>query len=286
MDIGQKIQTIRTDHGMTQAKFAEKFHVSRQTVSNWENNKNYPDLGTLRQISDEYGLSFDELLKEDEEYIKKVDQTREKVSTFKRALIIALAILAALVVSFFIMINTAFQPTTDGGRINSDTTIRMLVDLKDATPSRAITFTTDKTSDSNGYESMIKKYIAASRGKVEGDIPCIVLEDNPEIVLHFQDLNYNNIVPKTVIGVNSEFTNVISDKQDTEFCQLKYECKDGDVIIDLSQFDYNKDEESGEIWYDAGIVIKYEYDGLEYTSVTTLTVFNKRSITNTINALQ
>lgn len=78
MDIGNKIQAIRTDHGMTQAEFADKFHVARQTVSNWENNKNYPDLGTLRQISDEYGVSFDILLKEDQEYISRIDKTSDQ----------------------------------------------------------------------------------------------------------------------------------------------------------------------------------------------------------------
>ena len=30
MDIGNKIQTIRTNNGMTQAEFAEKFNVTRQ----------------------------------------------------------------------------------------------------------------------------------------------------------------------------------------------------------------------------------------------------------------
>ena len=50
MDIGKKIQAIRNDHEMTQAEFADKFHVSRQTVSNWENNKNYPDLGIKNTI--------------------------------------------------------------------------------------------------------------------------------------------------------------------------------------------------------------------------------------------
>ena len=78
MDIGNKIQAIRTDHGMTQAEFADKFHVARQTVSNWENNKNYPDLGTLCQISDEYGVSFDILLKEDQEYISRIDKTSDQ----------------------------------------------------------------------------------------------------------------------------------------------------------------------------------------------------------------
>ena len=67
MDIGKKIQAIRNGYGMTQAEFADKFHVARQTVSNWENNKDYADLGTLCQIRDEYGVSFDILLKEDQE---------------------------------------------------------------------------------------------------------------------------------------------------------------------------------------------------------------------------
>ena len=53
MDIGNKIQKIRTEQGMTQAEFADKFHVSRQTVSNWENNKNYPDLSILRDTLSE-----------------------------------------------------------------------------------------------------------------------------------------------------------------------------------------------------------------------------------------
>lgn len=78
MDIGNKIQKIRADHNMTQAEFADKFHVSRQTVSNWENNKNYPDLSILRSISDEYNISFDTLLKEDVEYIAQIDRTGDQ----------------------------------------------------------------------------------------------------------------------------------------------------------------------------------------------------------------
>ena len=43
MDIGQKILEIRKAEGLSQTEFAEKFHVTRQTVSNWEHGKNYPD---------------------------------------------------------------------------------------------------------------------------------------------------------------------------------------------------------------------------------------------------
>ena len=47
MDIGQKILEIRKAEGLSQTEFAEKFHVTRQTVSNWEHGKNYPDMETL-----------------------------------------------------------------------------------------------------------------------------------------------------------------------------------------------------------------------------------------------
>ena len=47
MDIGSTIRTIRTNHGLSQDQMAELFHVTRQTVSNWENNRHYPDLSTL-----------------------------------------------------------------------------------------------------------------------------------------------------------------------------------------------------------------------------------------------
>ena len=96
---------------------------------------------SLKIISDEYGISFDELLKEDEKYIKSVDNTKKKMSILKRILIVSLVILITLVVGFFVALYMAFQPTPDGERINSDTTVKMWVNLENATPSRAITYT-------------------------------------------------------------------------------------------------------------------------------------------------
>ena len=56
MNIGAKIIEIRKKGNMTQEDFAKIFHVTRQTVSNWENQKSYPDLQTLVQISDEFDI--------------------------------------------------------------------------------------------------------------------------------------------------------------------------------------------------------------------------------------
>jgi transcriptional regulator with XRE-family HTH domain len=62
MDFGRQIKEIRTQNGLTQDAMAEKLHVTRQAVSNWENNKNLPDLPMILQISRTFSLSLDELI--------------------------------------------------------------------------------------------------------------------------------------------------------------------------------------------------------------------------------
>ena len=43
MEVGNRIRKFRTELGFNQDELAEKIYVSRQTISNWENNKSYPD---------------------------------------------------------------------------------------------------------------------------------------------------------------------------------------------------------------------------------------------------
>lgn len=59
MSLGSKIQQIRKERGLSQEQFADQFHVTRQTVSNWENDRNYPDMTSLRQISETFGAAGD-----------------------------------------------------------------------------------------------------------------------------------------------------------------------------------------------------------------------------------
>ena len=65
MNIGSKIKTARNEAGLTQETAAELLGVSRQTVSNWENEKSYPDIVSVIKMSDIYNVSLDRLLKED-----------------------------------------------------------------------------------------------------------------------------------------------------------------------------------------------------------------------------
>ena len=74
MQLGQMIVKMRKDYGLTQDDFAQKFNVTRQTVSNWENEKSYPDLLTLVRISDEFDCSLDVMLKENNAVTKDLNK--------------------------------------------------------------------------------------------------------------------------------------------------------------------------------------------------------------------
>lgn len=65
MEIGSKLKIARKGKGLTQEQAAEALGVSRQTISNWENNKTYPDILSVIRMSDLYSISLDRLLKEE-----------------------------------------------------------------------------------------------------------------------------------------------------------------------------------------------------------------------------
>ena len=84
MEIGQKLKQTRLDSGLTQETVAERVGVSRQTVSNWENNRSYPDIASLLALSDLYSLTLDELLKGDAAMIRHLEQSSDVVQSKNR----------------------------------------------------------------------------------------------------------------------------------------------------------------------------------------------------------
>lgn len=62
MNFGMQIRNIRTERGLTQEQFAEKLNVTRQAISNWENNRNLPDIEMLLAIADTFHISLDDLI--------------------------------------------------------------------------------------------------------------------------------------------------------------------------------------------------------------------------------
>lgn len=71
MEIGNKIKNYRESINLSQEELADKVYVSRQTVSNWENNKSYPDINSLKLLSNIFDVSLDDLVKGDIEKMKR-----------------------------------------------------------------------------------------------------------------------------------------------------------------------------------------------------------------------
>lgn len=85
MDIGFKIKNARIAAKLTQEQVADALGVSRQTISNWENGKTYPDIVSVIKMSDLYAISLDHLLKEKEETPMSdyIDYLEESTNTVK-----------------------------------------------------------------------------------------------------------------------------------------------------------------------------------------------------------
>ena len=71
MNIGIRIKKYREKQNISQEELALKIFVSRQTISNWENNKSYPDINSLIMLSEIFNVSLDDFIKNDIEPIFK-----------------------------------------------------------------------------------------------------------------------------------------------------------------------------------------------------------------------
>lgn len=65
MTFGEKLKTLRKEHGYSQEDFAQHLDVSRQAVSKWESDRGMPETEKLLQISTIFGVTLDYLLKEE-----------------------------------------------------------------------------------------------------------------------------------------------------------------------------------------------------------------------------
>lgn len=84
MNIGSKIKKSRTDAKITQEQAAEALGISRQTISNWENEKSYPDIISVIELSSLYCISLDDLLKGDSKMIEHLEESTNVVKSNKK----------------------------------------------------------------------------------------------------------------------------------------------------------------------------------------------------------
>lgn len=82
MKLGQKLKEARVSAGLKQEELAQKLGVSRQTISSWENDRSYPDLGSAVKLSDLYGRSMDEMLRDDTSVLQAFEDLAAKRRKF------------------------------------------------------------------------------------------------------------------------------------------------------------------------------------------------------------
>ncbi|AIW25466.1 helix-turn-helix domain-containing protein [Streptococcus pyogenes] len=100
MEIGQQIIRYRKQQALSQEKLAEKVYVSYQSISNWENDKTYPDIHSLLLLSQIFQVSLDQLIKGDIEKMKyTITQVDKK--NFKRDTKVMVTLMILLMISSY-----------------------------------------------------------------------------------------------------------------------------------------------------------------------------------------
>ena len=97
MELGKRIKTFREKINMSQEELADKVYTSRQTISNWENGKFYPDIDALVKISKCFNISLDDLLASDSNILNHLKVSTDIVRSNKN-------ILYAILLNIFLII--------------------------------------------------------------------------------------------------------------------------------------------------------------------------------------
>ncbi len=98
MKIGENIRSYRESISISQESLAEKVYVSRQTISNWENGKSYPDVNSLILLSDIFNVTVDNLIKGDASIMKNIIKESE-IAQFNKLSMIYLVSLLLLIIT-------------------------------------------------------------------------------------------------------------------------------------------------------------------------------------------
>jgi len=97
MNLGVQIKKYRAEFSLSQDELAEKLFVTRQSISNWENDKTYPDIKSLVLLSEVFSVSLDELVKGDMRMMKKEINEQEQVQFQKEGGVLLVIFIALLI---------------------------------------------------------------------------------------------------------------------------------------------------------------------------------------------
>lgn len=113
MELGKQIKKYRQEAQLSQEELAYRIYVSRQTISNWENDKSYPDVNSLVLLSEIFQVSLDKLIKGDIDIMKEVIQKEEVAKMNRYGIVYTIGLITTVVsaVPLFMWLDTwAFIP--------------------------------------------------------------------------------------------------------------------------------------------------------------------------------
>jgi len=113
MSIGEKLKQGRLSTDLTQEELAEKIGVSRQTISNWENGKSYPDIASIIILGDIYDMTLDSLLKEHHEIVHHSKESTNTTKSNQSVVVTAMAFFAINAVFHLIRHSVSVSDSTN-----------------------------------------------------------------------------------------------------------------------------------------------------------------------------
>lgn len=164
--IGNFIKELRKQNNLTQKELADKYGVTYQAVSKWENGKNIPDISIIKQMSQDFNINIDNILDGNNKVNKK---------QYKKYLILT-SIIIILTVGYIIFIHKDnFEFKTLGTTCN------------DFTVTGSIAYNKDKSSI---YISNVN-YCGEENNTKYDSIDCILYENNGNIIKKISEYSYN-----------------------------------------------------------------------------------------------
>lgn len=97
MELGKQIKKYRIENELSQEDLANKIYVTRQSISNWENDKTYPDVNSLVLLSEIFQVSIDELIKGDLNKMKETIKKEEILKFNQYGLIFSVLLIVSIV---------------------------------------------------------------------------------------------------------------------------------------------------------------------------------------------
>lgn len=166
--IGKIIKEIRCNNNLTQNDFANKYGVTYQAVSKWENGKNIPDISIIKQISKDYSINIDDLL--DGKNVKN-----SKINKYSILIIAALIIIVLLLIIIIFFHKEKFEFKT------------LSASCENFTISGSIAYNKDKSSI---YISNVK-YCGGDDNNKYDNIKCTLYDTHNDITTKISEYDYS-----------------------------------------------------------------------------------------------